>query len=189
VRTEAHLWASEMRAVGQFPVTNRQEWEVHAERMGFFSPDSKAEGWDYIERVFNKRRDHVVAELREVLEFSGKPYGGYSFVYPNLDQGDPSWPWRTEEAKAVFAAAEKIVRKNPNIDIEELFDLALGKSKISTYELTPEDDALMGMALQWLIMGKDARPEAPRIAVSRNPFGMKGTQQGGDRYVAPRGAP
>lgn len=188
VRTEAHLWASEVATNGQVSVKNRQGWEVHADRMGF-TPEQWVEGWNYIERVFNQRRDHVVAELEHVFEFKGQPYGGYSIHFPNLDQGDASWPWRTKEAIKVYEKAVEIAAKQPNLQIEELYERALAAARVSVYELTPEDDALMNMALQWLIVGKDARPEAPKVAVQRNPHGMKGTQRAQGHYVPARGAP
>jgi hypothetical protein len=190
VRTEAHLWASEVAANGQVPVKDRQAWEVHADRMGF-APDAWAEGWDYIERVFNKRRGHVVADLEHVFEFKSQPYGGYSIAYPNLDtQQHASWPWRTKEAALVYEKAVEIIGKAPELlMIEELYEQALAAAKVSVYELTPEDDALMGMALQWLIVGKDAEPEPPKVPTSRNAYGMKGTQRAQGHYVPARGAP
>ena len=167
-RTEAHVWASEVAAAGQRPVKDRQAWEVHAERMGL-TPEQWAEGWSYIERVFNKRHDHVVADLESVFEGRAQPYGGYSIAYPNKGQNDASWPWRTKEAAKVYDSAVEIIRTHPQmLQIEELYELALAKAKISVYELTPEDDALMGMALQWLIVGKDAQPEPPKVARQRN---------------------
>ena len=189
-RTEAHLWATEMASIGQYPVKDRGAWEVHADRMGL-TPDQWVEGWDYIERVYNQKRVHVVASLEAVMEFKGQPYGGYSIAYPNLDtRAHASWPWRTKEAEAVYDAAVEIMKKTPGLlMIEELYERALAAAKISTWEMTPEDDALMSMALQWLIVGKDAEPEPPKVPTSRNAYGMKGTQTGGGRYVSARGAP
>jgi len=196
-RTEAHLWASEMAATGQYPVRDRIAWEVHADRMGLW-PEQWEEGWDYIERIFNKRRiDHVVAELRAVFEFSGQPYGGYNIAYPRIGlpvmpkygQNSASWPWRTKEAEKVYQMAELIIAETPGLTIEELYERAMAKAKVSVYELTPEDDALMGMALVWLITGKEAKPEPPKVAVARNAYGMKGTQKSQGHYVPAMGAP
>jgi hypothetical protein len=191
-RTEADLWAREMQANGQFPVRDRSAWETHAERMGL-SPDAVAEGWRYIETVFNKRRDHVVSELKHVFEFSGQPYGGYSMLMPHslkthmpLGPNDPPWPWRTKAAELVFAEIQKIAKKQKNLsDINKIYELGCAEAGVSPFELTPEDDAIMGIAIEWLFTGKEANPEPPEIPTARSPYGMKGT----NTTASPRGAP
>jgi hypothetical protein len=152
------------------------------------------QGWRFIQGTF-EAYVHVVAEARKIFEFSGQPYGGYYLQVPHefkvkmpqIGRGDPSWPWRTKEAARVYDTAVKLVRKYKNLDLLKLYELALRYSKVSMYELTPEDDAIFGIALQWLLSGKEAVPQAPDIPTQRSAYGMKGTQIA--RGIAPRGAP
>jgi hypothetical protein len=204
-RTEAHVWAKEMVRVGQRPPFNREGWVEHATRMGLH-PDGIREGWDYIERVFSKkyesRYDHVVASLKQVLgegdPYSGgpPPYGGYyaSFGHSlkvrmrGSDSG-PGFPFHTKAAEKVYQAARKIIAKDRYIDAEGAYRQALGQTGVNVFEMTPEDDALMGIALHWELSGKDAFPEPPKIPTQRATGDMKGTQIGFGRELAPMGAP
>jgi hypothetical protein len=205
-RTEAHIWADEMTRVGQRPPFNRDGWVEHATRMGL-SPDGIEQGWDYIERVFSKKYEErrlarVVEELKGLLgegdPWSGgpPPYGGYYATFPHrlkmkTPQGSaPSFPFHTKAAEKVYAAAVKIIARDPGIDAEGAYRQAMGKVGVNPFEMTPEDEAIMGIALHWEITGKEARPEPPRVSSQGRPTsGMKGTQISYGREIMPRGAP
>jgi len=204
-RTEAHIWAKEMVRVGQRPPFNRDGWDEHATRMGL-SPQSINQGWDYINSVFSQtyEREHgrVVESLKRVLgedPWSGGPprYGGYYASYGHAlkvrmrgsDEG-PGFPFHTKAAEKVYQAARKIIAKDKNIDAEGAYREALGKVGVNVFDMTPEDDALMGIALHWEISGKEAFPEPPKIPSQvRSTGGLKGTQIGLGRELSPRGAP
>lgn len=196
-RAEAELWAKEVSRNGQRPVTDQGAWEVHAARMGL-TPDQIDQGWRYIETVFNRRlRPHgrmesVVADLGEIFEFSGQPYGGYNLPMPHAwkqkiprhHDVDPSWPWRTKSAQRVYQKALEVIREYPDLEMPKVYERALALAKVSPFDMPPEDDAIMGMALQWAMVGKDAQPQAPDIATGRSAYGMKGTKP-----IPIRGAP
>lgn len=203
-RTDAHVWANEQVATGHRPPFNREEWRVSAGRLGL-TPDQEAEGWHYIERVWSKRwqerRDNVVAELGEavgnLLEFSGQPYGGYSLPMPHelkvkvpQMRDEPSWPWRTKSAARLWDAIQAIHRLYPEMMPDDILDRAYQKAKVSTYELTPEDDAILGIAFYWLLSRLDPDiPTPPPVATQTTAYGMKGTQATAGKFTMPRGAP
>jgi len=204
-RTEAHVWAKEMVRVGQRPPFNQAGWVEHATRMGL-SPDGIQNGWDYIHTVFSqtyeKRREQAVESAGGVLgegdPWSGgpPPYGGYYATFPHelkvkMPQGSGrSFPFHTKAAQQVYAAARKIIAKNPNIDAEGAYRQAMGEVGVNVFEMTPEDDAIMGIALHWEIVGKEAKPEPPQVSTQGRPTsGLKGTQIGYGREISPRGAP
>lgn len=203
-RTDAHVWAGEQEATGHRPPFNREEWQMTASRLGLM-PDQEAEGWDYISRIYSKkprgRRDHVVAEMEEALggltEFAGQPYGGFYVPMPHelkVRTGDmkgmTSWPWRTKAADKVWVEIERLHKLYPEMDPEGLVDRAYVNTKIALYELTPEDDALMGIAFYWLFSNLDGDEVVPPpVSTGSSTFGMKGTGQRDGHLTAPRGAP
>jgi hypothetical protein len=196
-RTEAHIWAKEMVRVGQRPPFQLEAWAEHARRMGL-DPKQAAKGWSYIEKVFSKRYERSPAEkAREVLgEFATNKWSGYYMQPPHefkvrMQGSQPkSWPWATKEAEAVYEAAKKFIAAHPDASIEQAFEVGLAKAKVSMFELTPEDDAIMGIALQWEIQGKEAQPEPPEIPTNRTAGGTKGRQIAGSGHLLnPMGSP
>jgi hypothetical protein len=203
-RTDAHVWANEQAATGHPWPFSRTEWEVHAQRLGLM-PAQVEEGWRYIGQVWARKqesrssRDNVVAELRQAVgklsEISAQ-YGGSYVPAPHAltvktkeMRGQVSWPWRTKSAERVFKAATRLHDRNPAIGPDDLLDRAYREAVVSSYDLTPEDDALMGIALYWLYSKLTPQDEPPPVAMQQNAYGMKGTQSALGGSVATRGAP
>jgi len=198
-QAEARVWAREMLRVGQRPPFNREGWEEHARRMGM-SPDQVETGWIYIATDFSQKAeqcDRAVASLRKALgESSTKwPAKGYNMPLPgsykvrSTGPGGASFPFYTKAGEKVFRAAQNIIAGDPDIGIDDVYQLALARAGVGGFELTPEDDAIMGIAIQWEITRKGAPKEPPTLPDNRAASGWKGTQIGYGREMAPRGAP
>lgn len=63
----------------------------------------------------------------------------------------PSWPFRTQSARTVWANVEKILEKNPNTRVSSAISQALYAAEIPTRELTPEDMQILSMAIRWKV--------------------------------------
>lgn len=181
VRALAHQWAMD---ICRGTPRRRAEWVRFAE-INSISPEEASEGWAYLAA-------HLSKYVQESTPY-GVAFGGQylpTTYQPHISgPGIPtSWPWRTKSAERVFAVARRIVREKPEMGIPEIYDLALSHSKISALELTPEDDALMSLALEWELTNRPAPEEPPVQPAQRNPYGMKGTNRA-PGSLPPRGAP
>jgi hypothetical protein len=62
---------------------------------------------------------------------------------------EPSFPYHTKAAGAVWKAALDLVRLYPKEGAPAIFKLALSKAKVSPIEITPEDEKLLQMAIHY----------------------------------------
>lgn len=68
--------------------------------------------------------------------------------YPD-DVKPPGFPFSTKAAGVVWAAAQKLMRDNPEIAPQDILGQAMQQVKTPIYDLTPEDLTLLQMALQF----------------------------------------
>jgi len=75
---------------------------------------------------------------------------------------DQPWPFHTDAARLVWATAQKIALKSPDMPPETVLYQAAGEADIAGEEMTPEDRALVMMAVRWLRgTEKDAEGKSP----------------------------
>jgi hypothetical protein len=61
----------------------------------------------------------------------------------------PSWPFRTASARSVWDESEALFDKNPNWPLYMVVKEAMYRADIPSSEFTPEDYAVLSMALRW----------------------------------------
>jgi hypothetical protein len=113
-------------------------------------------------------------EDEPVVEFSGHQHSGYYSAFPHelrvRTQGDwargydPGWPWFTKAAKRIYDAAAEYIDSNEDATIDMALQAGMESAGLTTYALTPEDESIMGIALQWKIQRKEPVPEPPRVS-------------------------
>jgi hypothetical protein len=86
---------------------------------------------------------------------------------------EPSWPWRTQSAKTVWAAADKIASKNPSLKARDIIRDAFMQTEVPSAELTPEDMALLPTAVRWRLLTVQKPPIEKRLAKTVERMTMK----------------
>lgn len=66
-------------------------------------------------------------------------------VFPN----GPSWPFRTQSARTVWNAADRIFTENPDLPAYQVLLQAFKDAGISSAEFTPEDFSILSLAVRW----------------------------------------
>lgn len=79
---------------------------------------------------------------------------------------EPSWPFRTESARTVWAAAEAAYEADPNLTPDQAVRVGLLESGIPSVELTPEDFNLLGLAARWKQYALREKRKTPSERVS-----------------------
>jgi len=77
-------------------------------------------------------------------------------VFPN----GPSWPFRTQSARTVWAAVDRILTREPGLNAYRAIQKAFAETEISSGEFTPEDFSVLSMAARWkAAVGREAVPQ------------------------------
>jgi len=67
----------------------------------------------------------------------------------DLANQNPGFGWRTWSAKMVYEMAMRLLPLYPDKNAGEIIGMAIRKAGVLTTELTPEDDRMLKMALDW----------------------------------------
>lgn len=126
-------------------------------------------------------RESVKQTLQSVFG-EGQRYGGYwvpQIAMIKMKGGGSGFPFRTAAAEKVFQTAKQLIPKFPEATALEIKKDAINKAEVIGTELTPEDEALLDIAIHFAQTGRDDILVTPPI-VNR---GLNG--KGSD--VMPRG--
>lgn len=127
----------------------------------------------------------LVTELRAVLEFVGtSTWTGFQIPAPNLLKTNPEgakpvsrsamapkggFGFHTETAQKVWEKCRRLILKHPESGPDQILALAIAALKVSPFDLTPEDERLLSMAINWEQNGP-AGQKATIHGVSQGPF-------------------
>ena len=100
----------------------------------------------------------------------------------DLANQNPGFGWRTWSARMVYEMAMRLIPLYPEKNAAEILGMAIRKSGVLTSELTPEDDRMLKMAIDWAQSG----PARTNIRTGGTPGGpFRSTADG--HFGNPRG--
>lgn len=76
-------------------------------------------------------------------------------VFPN----GPSWPFRTQSARTVWAAVDRILTREPGLSAYQAIQKAFAETDVSSVEFTPEDYSILSMAARWKAAVSKGQPD------------------------------
>jgi len=95
---------------------------------------------------------------------------------------DPGFPFQTWSAKQVWKLAQELIPLYPLKKPAEIISLAIQRSGVLATELTPEDDQLIKMAVDYMQNG----PPKTNVRTGGNSMGPSGSSGPEDHYMANR---
>lgn len=156
--------------------TDRAAWQEYAKRLSMM-PDDIEKGWNLLSR--GRAEEAIDAVFGE-----STAWGGYYIPNPGMmaisqpeapvdgqggggGSGGTGFPFRTASAEKVFREASRLILLYPELSPSEILRMAVEKSGVSQVELTPEDEQLLLISVQWLQTG----PARTDIRIGGTPGG------------------
>lgn len=158
--------------------TDRAGWEEYASRLNMM-PDDVAKGWNIMTR--GSAEEAVDAVFGESTSWSG-----YWIPSPNMisiqqpeapvdgkggggGSGGTGFPFRTAAAEKIFQKASRLILLHPELNAHEILRRAIEDANVKNSELTPEDEQLLLIAVQFLQNGP-ARSDVRTGGTPGGPF-------------------
>lgn len=117
-------------------------------------------------------RDESLGLLRAAL---GEAVAWWGYSVPNFHQLKmPQTPntggfgFHTVAAERVWAEAKKVADKDPKETTLNIISKACEQAQVTAFELTPEDNSLLDMAINWYLSGKASGMETPTPPANGN---------------------
>lgn len=104
-----------------------------------------------IERKKSKRRSESINVM--AVKTHQAPQVGNARGQAQIANQDPGFPFRTSAAKQVWDTAQQLILLYPTNNAGEILSMAVRESGVLATELTPEDEQLLKMAVEYLQNG------------------------------------
>ncbi len=151
----AKQWAKGWLRNGRPSPEHKASWEEFARRMQMF-PEDIPKGWNYL------RGGELGEAVRDLKSIMGEATSWWGYSVPNLHMfrtpqvGAPGFGFRTKAAERVWDFAKKICDEDPKQQTKTIVAKATDQAGVLVTELTPEDGAMLDMAISWYLSGKIA---------------------------------